>query len=137
VSRETPVGDLFENGDFGGDADVSVAVLNHSFVTELRCTRCDHRRPFLMLEPSLKAGSGSKCRKCGGEMIADSFDLEERLYASDLPARTRARPLNRIGLRVGDVIRVDRPGGGVRHIEVGLQSGVGAETNGKQERRAS
>ena len=90
VSRETPVGDLFENGDFGGDADVSVAVLNHSFVTELRCTRCDHRRPFLMLEPSLKAGSGSKCRKCGGEMIADSFDLEERLYASDLPARTRA-----------------------------------------------
>lgn len=88
-----------------GNRPVSLRVEGKPFVKRLTCPSCGETRSLLRLERSLSRGQ-TRCRKCGGGMIATGFDLVEQLSADSVTRGVPARSLRSLGLRPGDVFSV-------------------------------
>jgi molybdopterin/thiamine biosynthesis adenylyltransferase len=84
------------------------------FVRETICRNCRETRPFLRIERALSRRD-RRCR-CGGERLA--LQVTDALDAALLSPRDRSTTLQALGMRIGDVIRVDAPERAPRHFEI-------------------
>jgi len=91
-------------------------VAGSPFVTRLCCPGCGRERGLLHLRVSLRPKQLA-CRGCGTPCIAPGIALRDRLLAHELPPRVLALPLQRIGVRPGEIITVGGASG-VAHFEI-------------------
>jgi molybdopterin/thiamine biosynthesis adenylyltransferase len=99
-----------------GAVKASIALEGRSFRRRAVCASCGGVRESLAVhDPSRAPG---RCRRCGGTLAVGGFDLEERLELDSVAPRDRARTLASLGIRAGDVLRIEREGE-TRRFEVG------------------
>ena len=76
------------------------------FARALTCSGCGRKRAVLRLE-RLSPGGEGLCGFCGGPIVITGVDRRDRMEGSELAARQLDRPLGAIGVRPGDIVRVD------------------------------
>jgi len=81
----------------------SISVQGEPFIRELRCPACDGSRPFWKLLNSLRE---DHCTDCGVVLSYGAMDRFDSLPLRDLPAVLRRGPLSRLGIRPGDLLRI-------------------------------
>jgi len=91
-------------------------VAGSPFVTRLSCPGCGRERGLLHLRVSLRPKQ-LRCRACGTPRVAPGVALRDRLMARELPPRMLGLPLQRIGVRPGEIVTVGGPSG-VAHFEI-------------------
>lgn len=83
-----------------------LAVEGRRFQWRSICTRCVRPRAGLSLHDARGAG---RCRRCGGPLVVAGFDLLDRLDLRRLGRQALQRTLASLGVRPGDMIRLEGP----------------------------
>jgi molybdopterin/thiamine biosynthesis adenylyltransferase len=96
-------------------AEPRLTVAGRRFGRHWRCSACGYERATLRVTPTLCA---SRCRRCGGRLVAVGFAASEELDVRELAPRVLARPLAALGLLPGDVVTL-RAGARSLHLEIG------------------
>ena len=86
--------------------DVAFAVERRDFGLAVTCVSCGRRRPVLRLEERAPARAGA-CRRCGGQTLIAGFDRWDRVAGATLTAAQLDAPLDRFGVRTGDIVRLE------------------------------
>jgi hypothetical protein len=110
-AREVTLGDVFALDAGDGASGGALSVWERLFTTALECRECGRSEATLRL---LSRTARMRCRRCGGALAANGFDLRSDLDSAALPAPVLARFLPSFGIRDGDVISV-----GARHYRIG------------------
>jgi molybdopterin/thiamine biosynthesis adenylyltransferase len=104
------------------DGDWMLRVEGRRFVRSLTCCGCGSAVPWLGLAGA-SASAPAGCPRCGGPLIATGFDMTDRLPAREAAAAALARSLESIGLRPGDIVRLEEANHTAR-FEIGGDPGV-------------
>jgi molybdopterin/thiamine biosynthesis adenylyltransferase len=89
-----------------GIEDCTFAIEVRAFALARTCSACGRRRPALRLAQA-SSRRDAACRHCGGRMVFTGFDLRDRMGSAELTARQLDSPLDRLGIRPGDIVRVE------------------------------
>ena len=92
-------------------------VAGQRFVTSLRCSGCGRASEFFGVRRRLQTRPRA-CRRCGKPMYATAFDLLDTLAVGSLPESARDFSLARLGLVMGDVVTLSRPGRRDSHVVI-------------------
>jgi len=95
----------------------SLRVAGQRFVTSLRCSGCGRVSKFFGVRRRLQTRRRA-CRRCGKPMYATAFDLLDTLAVGSLPESVRDFSLARLGLVMGDVVTLSRPGRRDSHVVI-------------------
>ncbi len=117
--RDLTLGDVLEiaRRRFGQRGPLRLSVEGKGFVRELACTGCGRPRRLLRLAAALRPGD-RRCPRCGSALALTGSGLLERLEPAALRRCRRDLPLDRLGLRPGEVVTLGSPEGEV-HVEIG------------------
>jgi molybdopterin/thiamine biosynthesis adenylyltransferase len=98
--------------------NAKLRVESKPFVKRLTCSSCGYQRACLRLECSL-SDRFRRCARCGAQMVAAGFDMEEDVSVSSLDQRsTLTRSVRSLGFRSGEVFTI-RQDGVEFHYELG------------------
>jgi hypothetical protein len=81
-------------------------VFGQTFVTALTCPACATRRDIVCVGVSLKTNPAVTCQRCGHPMVTAGLDTAEELDCSRLPQEALRQPIESVGIRAGDILRV-------------------------------
>ncbi|MBD3162961.1 MAG: hypothetical protein GF346_11130 [Candidatus Eisenbacteria bacterium] len=89
----------------GGPPERRVSIPGRDFARLLRCGGCGHEEHGLFLTLPGRE-SVRDCPRCAGSLVAAGFDRTPEIAASAIPREWAETPLDRLGVRPGDLIRL-------------------------------
>jgi hypothetical protein len=89
-----------------GPGQASLAFAGMQLARQLACPGCGYTRHILRLDSRI-APRTKTCPRCGRELLISGFHSLPKLQASEMEHTISARSLASLGLREGDIIKVN------------------------------